>query len=78
MQHEIINHEDGTRTYRDIQFQLHKGRYMVVSNVDLLDLGHFGQHSSRIIQIYRMGEIVYQQLEDHFKEILGVYQESIS
>ena len=39
MQHEIINHEDGTRTYRDIQFQLHKGRYMVVSNVDLLDLG---------------------------------------
>ena len=39
MPHKIINHEDGTRTYRDIQFQLHEGRYMIVSNVDLLDLG---------------------------------------
>ena len=39
MTHEIINHEDGARTYRDIQFQLHEGRYMIVSNVDLLDLG---------------------------------------
>ena len=39
MPHEIINHEDGTRTYRDIQFQQHEGRYMIVSNIDLLDLG---------------------------------------
>jgi len=39
MQHEIINHEDGTRTYRDIAFEQHNGRFMVISNIDLLDLG---------------------------------------
>jgi len=39
MAHEKINHEDGTRTYRGIQFQLHEGKYMIVSNIDLLDLG---------------------------------------
>ena len=39
MPHKIINHDDGSMTYRDIDFVIHKGRYMVVSNVDLLDLG---------------------------------------
>lgn len=39
MTHEIINHEDGTRTYRDITFEQHNGRYMIRSNIDLLDLG---------------------------------------
>jgi len=39
MTHEKLNYEDGTWTYREIEFELHDGRYMIVSNVALLDLG---------------------------------------
>ena len=38
MKHEIII-KDGICYYRDIEFKQHNGRYMIVSNVDLLDLG---------------------------------------
>jgi len=38
MTHEPIQ-KDGECYYRDIAFEQHNGRYMVVSNSDLLDLG---------------------------------------
>ena len=38
MPHEIIV-KDGICYYRDIEFEQHEGRYMIVSNIDLLDLG---------------------------------------
>ena len=39
MTHFIIRHEDGTTTYRNIEFEQHNSRYMIRSNIDLLDLG---------------------------------------
>jgi len=39
MPHEIINHDDGSMTYREIDIVIHNDRYTVVSNIDLLDLG---------------------------------------
>lgn len=38
MSHEIII-KDGECYYRDIEFEQHNGRYMIRSNIDLLDLG---------------------------------------
>ena len=38
MPHEIII-KDGECYYRDVEFEQHNGRYMIISNSDLLDLG---------------------------------------
>jgi len=39
MKHYLTRHEDGSIEYKGIVFEEHKNRYMIRSNIDLLDLG---------------------------------------